>query len=59
MTTTELSDSLERVDHIIKTPDEIRRGMAFQHYRNVAYLALCHARNLRKPGRRQRRSVVR
>ena len=31
------------------------RGMAFQHHRNVAHLALCHARNLRKPGKQQRR----
>jgi hypothetical protein len=60
MTTTEVSDSLERVDSIVNMLDEIcdhmdgfssaEEGMAFQHHRNVAHLALCHAGNLRKLG---------
>jgi hypothetical protein len=69
MTTTEVSYSLERVDNIIKYARRnhgpygrffVRgRGMAFQHYRNVTHLALCHARNLRKPGGQQTRLVRR
>jgi hypothetical protein len=66
-TTTEVSDSLERVDSIVNMLDEICDNMdgfssAEEAWlssinRNVAHLALRHARNLRKPGRQQRRPV--
>jgi hypothetical protein len=67
-TTTEVSDSLERVDSIVNMLDEIcdhmdgfssaEEAWLFQHHRNVAHLALCHARNLRRFGRKQRRLVA-
>jgi hypothetical protein len=60
MTTTEVSHSLERVDNIIKMLDEIMDDMEgfssaeeawLSSITETLHLALCHTRNLRKPGR--------
>ena len=54
-TTTEVSESPERVDSIINILDEICDHMDGSSSAREAHMALCHAGNLRRSGRKQRR----
>ena len=62
-TTMEVSETLERVDNIVNMLDEICDHMDgfssaeeawLSSITETLHLALCHAGNLRKPGRQQR-----